>query len=63
MVITSKRGNKDNVVTFEHMCDTKEDMNNIDPRQINLGSVAIVLKGDSGIELYIATSEKEWILL
>lgn len=63
MVITSKRGNLDNVVTFEHMCDTREDMENIDSHQINLGSVAIVLKGESGLELYIATSDKEWILL
>ena len=63
MVITSKRGNLDNVVTFEHICDTKEDIDDIDPHYINLGSVAIVLKGESGLEVYIATSDKEWILL
>ena len=27
--IMSKRGNADNVVTYEHYCDTTNDLNNI----------------------------------
>lgn len=61
MVITSKRGVQDNVVTNEFICDTTADLNNIDPREITLGSTAIVLKGDNGLEVFMATSSKEWI--
>jgi hypothetical protein len=63
MVITSKRGERDNVVTNEFICDTTADLNNIDPRDIILGSTAIVLKGDNGLEVFMATSSKEWISL
>lgn len=63
MVITTKRGSMDNIVTFEHICDVKDDLNKIDPREITLGSVAIVLKGQSGVEVYMATSSKEWVKL
>lgn len=63
MVITSKRGQLDNVVTYEHICDTSSDLDSIKPEYINLGSVAIVLQGNSGLEIYMATSNKEWILL
>lgn len=63
MVITSKRGQQDNVVTYEHICDTSNDLNLIKPEYINLGSVAIVLQGNSGLEIYMATSNKEWVLL
>lgn len=59
----TKRGNLDNAVTYEHICDTTADLDNIDPRYITLGSVAIVLQGDAGIEIYMATSNKEWIEL
>ena len=61
MVITSKRGERDNVVTNEFICDTTADLNNINPRYITLGSTAIVLKGDNGLEVFMATSSKEWI--
>ncbi len=62
--IMTKRGNLDNVVTYEHYCDTTADLDNIDPHYITLGSVAVVLKGDSGgLEVYMATSDKEWIKL
>lgn len=62
--IMTKRGNLDNVVTYEHYCDTTADLNNIDPHYITLGSVAVVLVGDSGgLEVYMATSDKEWIKL
>lgn len=61
--IMTKRGQSDNVLTYEHVCDTAADLNNIDPKYITLGSIAIVLKGDAGIEIYMASSDKEWIKL
>ena len=63
MNIMTKRGNMDNIITFEHICDTTSDMNNIPPSQITLGSTCIVLKGASGLEVYMATSDKEWVSL
>lgn len=63
MLITSKRGALDNIVTYEHICDTTEDLQNINPQYITLGSVAVVLQGDAGLEIYMATSNKEWIAL
>lgn len=62
-ILTSKRGNLDNVNLYEHVCDTSADLPNIPSDQITLGSTAIVLQGDSGLELYMANSNKEWILL
>ena len=59
--ITTKRGQVDNVITYEHICDTAADMENIDPQEITLGSVCIVL--DGGLEVYMANSNKEWIAL
>lgn len=63
MTIMSRRGQQENVVTYEHICDTTADLATIDPRYITLGSVALVLKGSSGLELYMATSDKEWVNL
>ena len=63
MIITSARGNHDNVVTYEHICDTPEDMKKINPECITLGSVAIVLRSDDGVVMYMAASDKEWIRL
>lgn len=63
MTIMSKRGSVDNVITYEHICDETADLDNIDPQYITLGSTAIVLKGAAGLEVYMATSEKEWIPL
>ena len=62
MNIMTKRGSFDNIITYEHYCDTKTDLANIPKSQITLGSVAIVLK-DEGNEMgiYIANSNKEWI--
>lgn len=62
--IMSKRGQQDNVVTYEHICDTAADLTTIDPKYVTLGSVAIVLK-DSGdtLGVYMANSEKEWVSL
>lgn len=62
--ILAKRGNIDNAVVFEHICDTTADMNNIKPAEITLGSTCIVLEGDNGgFEVYMAKSNKEWVLL
>lgn len=63
MTQMTKRGQLDNVLTYEHICDTIEDLNAIDPKYITLGSVAIVLKGSAGLEVYMATSDKEWVSL
>lgn len=61
--IMTKRGQQDNIVTYEHICDTTADMKNIDPKFITLGSIAIVLKGAAGLEVYMASSDKEWVNL
>ena len=62
--IMTKRGSQDNMITYEHYCDTMEDMNNIDPNEITLGSTCIVVEGESGeLEAYIAKSDKSWNLV
>ena len=62
MNIMTKRGSEDNIVTYEHYCDTKTDLANIPQDQISLGSVAIVLQDDNGgMGIYLANSNKEWI--
>ena len=43
MHILTKRGNLDNVITYEHICDTTEDMASIEKKYITLGSVCIIL--------------------
>ena len=59
--IMTKRGQLDNVVTYEHICDTVADMANINPSYITLGSVCIVIKGENDdLEVYMADSRKEW---
>lgn len=63
MTIMTKRGQADNVITYEHICDTTADLDKIDPKYITLGSIALVLKGAAGIEVYMATSDKEWVEL
>lgn len=61
--IMTKRGNQDNVVTYEFVCDTTTDLATIDPSYVTMGSIAIVIDGDSGFEVYIANSKKQWIAL
>lgn len=62
--VMTKRGSEDNVITYEHYCDTTNDMTNIDPKYITLGSVCIVVEGESGeLEAYIAKSDKSWSLV
>ena len=63
MNIMTKRGNEDNIVTYEHICDTNADMEAIDSKYITLGSTCIVLHGEAGLEIYMADSEGEWISL
>jgi len=59
--IMTKNGSQDNVVTFEHYCDTIEDREKIDPSEITLGSICIVIEGkNGGLEAYVANSRKEW---
>lgn len=63
MNIMTKRGQKDNIVTYEHYCDTKADMQNINPAYITLGSVAIVVKDETNsnsLTVYMADSQKNW---
>lgn len=61
MNLMTKRGNLDNVVLYEHYCDGKSDLNNIPLDQINLGSIALVLKDENdSIGFYMADSNKEW---
>lgn len=64
MNIMTKRGSQDNVVTYEHYCDTVADMANIDPKYITLGSVCVVVAGENDdLSIYIANSQKEWVLV
>lgn len=61
MAIMTKRGNLDNIVTYEHICDTYEDLQNIDPKYATLGSTAIVINQEEGLNAYMATSAGEWV--
>lgn len=59
--IMTKRGQHDNVITYEHICDETADLQNINPEYITLGSVALVLDGTTGLEVYMAKSDKTWV--
>ena len=62
MNVMTKRGSQDNVVTYEHYCDTKNDLTAIPKDQITLGSTAVVLKDEGdAMGVYMANSNKEWI--
>ena len=56
----TKRGVQDNNVTYEFFCDSDQDLQNIDPHYITLGSTAIILN-QGALSIYIANSNKEWI--
>ena len=58
--IMTKRGNLDNVVTYEFVCDTLADLQAIDPQYITMGSVATVISGSAGFEVYMANRQKQW---
>lgn len=57
----SQRGSQDNVVTYTHICDDTADLDDIEDEYITLGSVALVVNGTGGIEIYMANSDKEWV--
>ena len=59
----TKRGQADNEITYEIICDTLEDLNKIEPRYMAMGTVAMVIEGEAGFEVYMANSKKEWINL
>lgn len=62
--IMTKRGTEDNVVTYEHFCDTKADMGTIDPTYITLGSVCVVLEDETEndtLQFYLAKTDKSWV--
>ena len=62
--VMTKRGSLDNVITYEHYCDTTDDLENINPEFITLGSIAVVLSGENDtLEVYIAKSDKTWVQL
>ena len=54
----TKHGSMDNETTNEFYCDYIEDRDAIPASQINLGTVAIVLK--PAIQVFIASSDKQW---
>ena len=57
----TKQGSLDNCITYEFICDTTADMNAIENRYRTIGTVAIVLQGESGgLEVFIASSNKQW---
>jgi len=56
----TKRGSLDNEISNEFICDTVEDMNKIDNKYRTLGSIAMVISGDTGFEVYMANSQGEW---
>lgn len=61
MNVMTKQGSLDNIITYEHYCDTKADLANIPKSQITLGSVAIVLRDENNsMGIYIAGSDKQW---
>lgn len=60
-VTMTKRGQQDNNIAYEFMCDTIADLDKIESRYITMGSVAIVIEGSAGFEVYMANSQKKWI--
>lgn len=61
--IMTKRGNLDNVVAYEFICDSVADLADLDPKYITMGSTAIIINGTSGFEVYMANSQGQWINL
>lgn len=59
----TKRGQMDNEITYEFVCDTIADLDKIEKQYITMGSIAIVISGELGFEVYMANSFKQWINL
>ena len=56
--VMTKRGEQDNVITYEFMCDSVADLDKIDHQYATMGSVAIVI---NDFEVYIANSQGQWV--
>ena len=54
----TKKGSLDNEITNEFWCDTVNDRDAIPASEINLGTVAVVLK--PAVQIFIADSSKQW---
>ena len=66
MHVTTKRGNLDNEITYDHFCDHKEDMDLIDQTEITLGSVCVILEDETKnntLQFMLAKSDKTWIYI
>ena len=64
MNIMTKHGSLDNIITYEHYCDTKADLINIPKEYSTLGSIAIVVQDENNeLNAYIANTQKEWVPL
>ena len=59
----TKRGQVDNVVAYEFVCDNVSDLQAINTQYVTMGSIAIVIEGENGFEVYMANSKKQWISL
>ena len=60
----TKVGRLDNMVTYEHVCDAYKDLANIPKEYVNLGTIALVLHGQSGgLEAYMADSAGDWVTI
>ena len=57
MNILLKDGAIVNRESYQHLCDTPEDLQNIPQNQIHFGTLAYII---STGELYIANSDNEW---
>lgn len=57
MNILLRDGDHINRETFQHLCDTPQDLNSIPLNKINFGTLAYVI---STGELYIVDSEGNW---
>lgn len=57
----TKRGSQDNIITYEFICDSMNDLAAIDNKYRTIGTVGIVLSGESGgLEVYICGSNKQF---
>ena len=56
----AQHGSLDNEITNVFFCDEPEDLPKIPAKDINLGSVAVIV---DPFEMYIANSKKAWISL
>ena len=54
----TKKGSLDNEIINEFWCDTIDDRDAIPTSDINLGTIAVVLK--PAIQIFIADSSKQW---